>query len=187
MICRLVAQKGLDLVEQSLPELLELGVQFVVLGRGQMRYQQFLQQAREDHPEQVGVLIDYDADMAHRIEAGSDMFLMPSQFEPCGLNQLFSLRYGTVPVCRETGGLADTVTDYSRQGLEDGEATGFLFGPDEPEALIEAVRRALAVYEDHDQWRALMRNGMAQDWSWKRSAGEYLEVYRTAQRKHKAE
>ncbi len=187
MICRLVAQKGLDLLERSLPQLLELGVQLVVLGKGEMRYQQFLQQAREQHPDQVGVLIDYDAAMAHRVEAGSDMFLMPSQFEPCGLNQLYSLRYGTVPVCRETGGLADTVMDYSQEGLESGEATGFLFGPDEPEALAEALRRALSVYADGDEWRALQRNGMAQDWSWERSAREYLQVYQQARRRRNIE
>ncbi len=187
MICRLVAQKGLDLLERSLPQLLELGVQLVVLGKGEMRYQQFLQQAREQHPDQVGVLIDYDAAMAHRIEAGSDMFLMPSRFEPCGLNQMYSLRYGTVPVCRETGGLADTVMDYSQEGLESGEATGFLFGPDEPEALAEALRRALSVYADGDEWRALQRNGMAQDWSWERSAREYLQVYQQARRRRNIE
>ncbi len=180
MICRLVDQKGLDLLEEALPQLQELKFQLVVLGQGHPRYHKFLQRAQEEDPERIAVLLRYDNEAAHRIEGGSDMFLMPSRFEPCGLNQLYSFRYGTVPIVRAVGGLADTVVDFSRERLDAGEATGFVFDPYEAEALVNAVRRAVGVFEQRDVWRRLMRNGMRQDWSWERSAGEYIEVYRKA-------
>ncbi|MGD2175059.1 MAG: glycogen synthase GlgA [Candidatus Brocadiaceae bacterium] len=183
LVCRLVAQKGMDLFQEAWPALLREEAQFVVLGRGEPRYHEFLQRAHERAPDRVGVLLDYDAESAHRIEAGSDMFLMPSHFEPCGLNQLYSLRYGTVPIVRATGGLADTVGDYDEQGLQSGEATGFVFEPYEPQALAQAVRRALAVFPEREKWRKLMLNGMSQDWSWKRSAREYLDVYGKARQR----
>jgi len=183
MICRLVDQKGLDLLQEALPALLERDLQFVVLGRGEPDYHAFLAQMQEVHARSCGVLLAYDTAAAHLIEAGSDMFLMPSRFEPCGLNQLYSLTYGTVPVVRATGGLADTVTDYSEQGLRSGEATGFSFDGYAADALTDAVDRALSVYAEPQKWRRLMRNGMGQDWSWRRSAREYVEVYRKACRK----
>ncbi len=183
MVCRLVDQKGLDLLEEALPRLMETDLQLVVLGQGEPRYHEFLQAAREEHPRRLGIRLTYDNEAAHRIEAGSDMFLMPSKFEPCGLNQLYSLRYGTVPVVRGTGGLADTVTDCSEDALKDGRATGFVFRRYSPEALVTAVERALRVYADPAAWGRLMLNGMAQDWSWERSAKEYLEVYRAAIRR----
>ena len=185
MVCRLVDQKGLDLLEDAMPALLAMGVQLVALGRGDPRYHAFLRQMQSEHADSVGVVLEYDNAAAHLVEAGSDMFLMPSRFEPCGLNQLYSLRYGTVPVVRATGGLADTVTDYTEAGLEAGEATGFSFEQYSADALVEAVRRAVAVYEQPETWRRLMVNGMRQDWSWGRSAREYLDVYRKAREKLK--
>ncbi|MHC4480110.1 MAG: glycogen synthase GlgA [Planctomycetota bacterium] len=183
MVCRLVDQKGLDLLREALPGLLEGDIQFVVLGRGDPEHHGFLSRMQSARPDAFGVLLAYSDEVAHLVEAGSDMFLMPSRFEPCGLNQLYSLAYGTVPVVRETGGLADTVTDYSDERLRSGIATGFTFGPYEARALAEALGRALGVYADGDRWRCLMLNGMAQDWSWERSAREYVEVYQEALRK----
>jgi len=183
VVCRLVDQKGLDLLERALPALLGRDVQFAVLGRGELKYHASLSQIHSAHPRSFGVLLAYDEQAAHLIEAGSDMFLMPSRFEPCGLNQLYSMAYGTVPIVRATGGLADTVTDYSPDALERGEATGFTFEDYQPEALVEAVDRALTVFADREAWKRLMLNGMRQDWSWKRSARGYLEVYRKARQR----
>jgi starch synthase len=177
MVCRLVAQKGLDILGTALPELLRDDVQFVVLGQGEPQYRQMLEDVRRAAPARLAVKFVYDNEAAHLIEAGADMFLMPSYFEPCGLNQLYSLLRGTVPVVRATGGLADTVTDYTEDGLASGESTGFVFDDYSASALVGAVRRALAVFADPDRWRRLMRNGMRQDWSWKRSAREYVQVY----------
>ncbi len=183
MICRLVDQKGLDLLREALPELLEEDIQFVALGRGATEYHAFLRELQAQHQRSFGLLLAYDEAAAHQIEAGSDMFLMPSRFEPCGLNQLYSLMYGTVPIVRETGGLADTVTDYRPERLESGEATGFTFRQYSAEALTRAVRRAVELYKNRDAWRRLMLNAMAQDWSWERSARQYLEVYERARQK----
>lgn len=183
MVCRLVDQKGLDLLQEALPTLLELDLQFVVLGLGSPKHHAFLSRMQSTYSRNCGVLLEYDNHAAHLVEAGSDVFLMPSRFEPCGLNQLYSLKYGTVPIVRATGGLADTVTDYTEEGLESGTATGFSFGQYSAEALVDAVRRALDLYSDRDKWRRLMLNGMAQDWSWQRSAREYVAVYETARRK----
>jgi len=178
-----VDQKGLDLLREALPELLEEDIQFVALGRGATEYHAFLRELQAQHQRSFGLLLAYDEAAAHQIEAGSDMFLMPSRFEPCGLNQLYSLMYGTVPIVRETGGLADTVTDYSPERLESGEATGFTFRQYSAEALTRAVRRAVELYKNRDAWRRLMLNAMAQDWSWERSARQYLEVYERARQK----
>jgi len=183
MVCRLVDQKGLDLLADALPRLIEMDLQLVVLGQGEPHYHELLQGAQEQNPGQMGVRLGYDNKAAHRIEAGSDMFLMPSKFEPCGLNQLYSLRYGTVPVVRATGGLADTVNDYTEDALKDGRATGFVFRQYSPDALTAAVDRAVDVYADGENWRRLMLNGMAQDWSWERSAREYQDIYRAALRR----
>ncbi len=183
MICRLVDQKGLDLCRQALPQLLKNDLQFIALGRGEARYQTFLGRMQAEHPRSFGLRLAYDEDAAHLIEAGSDMFLMPNRFEPCGLNQLYSLKYGTVPVVRATGGLADTVVDYAAGGSGTQEANGFSFDEYTPAALMNAVVRALALYKDRNAWRQLMLTGMRQDWSWKRSAREYLDVYRKAREK----
>ena len=182
MVCRLVDQKGLDLLHQALPALLERDVQFVVLGRGEPHHHALLSRAQAENPRSCGVLLDYDDQAAHLIEAGSDMFLMPSRFEPCGLNQLYSLKYGTVPVVRATGGLADTVTDCTESGLQDGTATGFVFQEYSADALLRAMDRATAVFRQPEKWRRLMLNGMRQDWSWERSAREYVTAYEQAVR-----
>jgi starch synthase len=160
--------------------LLQNDLQLVILGTGEPGYHSYLNQLREERPNRVGVVLAYDDALAHLVEAGSDMFLMPSRFEPCGLNQLYSLKYGTVPVVRSTGGLADTVVDYTDEGLNSGRSTGFVFEDYTADALKGAVGRALTLYRDSERWRRLMLNGMGQDWSWDRSAEEYMGVYRRA-------
>ncbi len=181
-IGRLDPQKGWDLVQSVAEQLLERGVQYVALGTGQTQYEQWLRALACEHPGQVAALIRFDEPMAHRIEAGADMFLMPSRFEPCGLNQLYSLKYGTVPIVRAVGGLADTVTDTTDETLANGTATGFVFREYEPEALLAAVDRALRCYRDAACWWQIVRNGMIQDWSWERTAREYERVYEELRR-----
>jgi starch synthase len=175
---RLVEQKGLDLVIKLIPQLIKRRLQLVVLGTGQPELETALRKAAAQHPEQIGVRIDYDEQLAHLLEAGSDIFLMPSRFEPCGLNQIYSLRYGTPPIVRRTGGLADTVTDASAENIAAGTANGFLFDDISASALLEAIDRALGCYSLPDVWTGLQSNGMAADFSWSRSAEDYLELYR---------
>lgn len=182
MVGRLVQQKGIDLVLAALPELARLSVQLVILGHGDSRYEQALEHAAARYRDWLAVRIGYDEALAHGIEAGADMFLMPSRFEPCGLNQMYSLRYGTVPIVRRVGGLADTVVDATLEHLRAGTATGIVFDAAEPAALGAAVDRALALYRDRPAWQRLALTGMRQDFSWKRSAGEYLTLYETALR-----
>lgn len=184
MIARLVEQKGVDLVVQAADAILkdegndESRPQLVVLGEGDPVYHRMLQELRDRYPRQVGLTLAFDERLAHQIEAGADVFLMPSQFEPSGLNQLYSLKYGTVPVVRVTGGLADTIADYSPAALAEGTATGFRFAPYTSAAFLEAARRALELYRRQPAvWLKLMQNGMRQDWSWDRSAAEYEKVY----------
>ena len=177
MITRLVDQKGLDLVHDSLERLLALGIRIVVLGTGLPKYEKFFQDAAARHPHRVAALLKFDNAMAHRIEAGADMFLMPSLYEPCGLNQMYSLRYGTVPIVRETGGLADTVQDDDKTP---GGGTGFSFREYRTEGLVDTVARAVAAYRDKERWRRIVRSGMMRDNSWSASAVRYLELYRDA-------
>jgi starch synthase len=132
---------------------------------------------RHHYPQKLAVHIGYDEPLSHQIEAGADVFLMPSRFEPCGLNQIYSLRYGTVPVVRRTGGLADTVIDANDANLAQGTATGFVFGEATPQALLHTIRRALALYRQPAVWRKLMVTGMSQDYSWQHSAKDYLRLY----------
>jgi starch synthase len=180
MVSRLVDQKGLDLLSQSARELLPDNVQLVVLGEGNATYHGMLADLRRDFPKHVGVSNAHDEKLAHQIEAGADIFLMPSRYEPCGLSQLYSLKYGTVPVVRATGGLADTVVDATPANLAAGKATGFSFVVYHPQALLDAVRRALTTFRDQPEvWLALQRTGMRQDWSWDRSAAEYERLYRS--------
>lgn len=180
MIGRLVEQKGIDLLLEVLPTLLSHPVQLAVLGSGEKKFEQALLDIARRRPRQVVAYIGYNEELAHRIEAGADMFLMPSRFEPCGLNQLYSLRYGTVPVVRRTGGLADSVVDTTPVRLQDDTATGIVFDHATPAALLHALQRALALYQQPAQWRKLVTCGMRQDFSWGRNAAAYLEVYRQA-------
>jgi starch synthase len=174
MVGRLVDQKGLDLVASILPRLMGLDVQLAVLGSGQRNLESLFVRASREHPQRMAARIGFDEGLAHRIEAGADLFVMPSRFEPCGLNQLYSLRYGTVPVVRAVGGLEDTVEDFDGEG----GGTGFKFGDDHPLALWAGLTRALEVFEDRTAWRALMKRGMSRDFGWDRSAAGYEEVYR---------
>jgi starch synthase len=181
IVSRLAQQKGLDLVEAIAPGLMKQGVQLAVLGDGDKQYRDMLLQLRQDFPRQVGLHLGYSEPIAHQIEAGADIFLMPSQYEPCGLNQLYSLKYGTPPVVHATGGLADTVVDATPANVAAGKATGFSFVPYSPAAFMAALDRCLAMYRgDPTGWRQLQVNGMRQDWSWHRSAAEYERLYRQA-------
>ena len=177
---RLVEQKGLELILPVLEDLLDTPAQLVILGRGDLRYEETLQALASRRPDALSVILDYDETLAHRIEAAADIFLMPSLFEPCGLNQLYSLRYGTVPVVRAVGGLADTVTDASGSALEEGVATGVVFAQPQPDDFLRAVGRAVALWQQPAVWQAVQRAAMAQDFSWQRSAERYLELYRSA-------
>jgi starch synthase len=178
VISRLVEQKGIDLVLDILPKLLAQGAQLLVLGSGDKVLERALRKASKQHARQVGVHIGYDETLAHHIEAGADSFLMPSRFEPCGLNQIYSLRYGTVPVVRSTGGLADTVVDTTPETLADKTATGFSFQKATATALWNAVQRAISHYRQPECWRQIVESGMQQDFSWKRSAERYVELYK---------
>jgi starch synthase len=174
MVGRLAEQKGIDLVAAVLSRLVMQDVQVVVLGSGERKLESVFVRASREHAQRVAARIGFDEGLAHRIEAGADVFLMPSRFEPCGLNQLYSLRYGTVPVVRAVGGLEDTVDDYD--GKDQG--TGFKFREYHPRALWGALLRALDVFRDQAAWAGIMRRGMAQDFSWDRSAAGYEALYR---------
>ena len=176
MVTRLADQKGLDLVMAVLPDLLRDDAQLAILGNGDARYEHELSLAGRRAPGRLAVHIAYDPALAHQVEAGADAFLMPSRYEPCGLNQMYSLRYGTVPVVRATGGLDDTVAEFDAAS---GRGTGFKFGPYTADALLGAVARALDVYRRPDDWRRLVRNGMACDFSWRDAAERYLALYRS--------
>ncbi len=171
MVSRLVDQKGFDLIAASLEDLLSLDAAFVVLGSGDPRYQDMWRALAARFPNRIGARIGFDESLAHLIEGGADLFLMPSRFEPCGLNQMYSMRYGTVPVVTGVGGLADTVVD--------GE-TGFVLADYTPRALAAAVQRAIAAFGDAAAWRALQLAGMRRDFSWDRSAQEYVKIYQRA-------
>lgn len=175
MVTRLAEQKGLDILAPALPALLAEDLQLVVLGRGDERYERWLADAARRHPTRLAVRFTFDEGLAHAIEAGADAFLMPSRYEPCGLNQMYSLRYGTVPIVRATGGLDDTIADAD---VDPAHGTGFKFVEYAPEALLSAVRRALGRYADPAAWQRLMRTGMRRDNSWRRAALAYLDLYR---------
>jgi starch synthase len=167
MVSRMVDQKGFDLIAALADDLPQLDAAFVVLGTGEPRYQNLWTTLAARYPDRIGARIGFDEPLAHLIEAGSDIFLMPSRFEPCGLNQMYSLRYGTIPVVHETGGLADTVNDHN----------GVVFREYSPRALGDALARALRLYRDRRAWAEMQRAGMTQDFSWDRSAKEYVKIY----------
>jgi starch synthase len=175
LVSRLTDQKGLDLIAASMDALMALDVSWVMLGSGERRYEALWQTAATAHPDRVSTAIGFDERLAHLIEAGADMFLMPSRFEPCGLNQMYSLRYGTIPIVRATGGLDDTVEDYDDAS---GRGTGFKFRDYTPGALVGAIERALALFRRPDRWRQMQQAGMRRDHSWDVSAREYVKVYR---------
>lgn len=181
VISRLVEQKGIDLLLDALPHLIHMDLQLAVLGSGEARFEQWLSDWARDHSDRIAVYIGYDESLSHQIEAGADFFLMPSRFEPCGLNQMYSQRYGTPPIVHRVGGLADTVVDASHQALKDRTATGLVFHEASSGALIEAVKRALMIYADPPRYQQMQEVGMAQDFSWNRSARAYQQLYDQAQ------
>jgi starch synthase len=185
-IGRLDPQKGWDLLVAVADQLLSGDVQMVVLGEGQPKYHEQLDRLAERHQGKLRAFLEFSNTLAHQIEAGADIFLMPSLYEPCGLNQLYSLAYGTVPIVRNTGGLADTVVDATVETLANDSATGFVFQGRTPEALWDAIARALALFGDHATWTKLARAGMRGDWSWDRSARSYASLYEETLRRRSA-
>jgi starch synthase len=177
LISRLVEQKGIDLIIDCLPEMLSMPVQFVLLGSGDKDYEARLLNFAHLFPDKMGVTLGYDEPLAHLIEAGADIFLMPSRFEPCGLNQMYSQRYGTLPIVRKTGGLADTVGDALPHTIVDGTATGLVFNETHASTLAETIKRAALLYNNKKAWRTIQVNGMKKDFSWQRSAQDYIALY----------
>lgn len=173
-ITRLVDQKGFELVLEILDEIVKLDVQFILLASGEKDIERRFETIQKRHPKNFGLFLGFDDELAHMIEAGSDMFVMPSKYEPCGLNQMYSMRYGTVPIVRATGGLDDTVEDYSGSG----KGTGFKFEKYDSRELLKAIHRAVKLYQQPDEWKKLMRNGMQKDFSWEHSAKKYINLYK---------
>lgn len=174
MIGRMVEQKGYDLLIDSIDTLAKLGVQIIVMGEGEKKYQTALEKAAKKHAN-LGVKFEYDEETAHMMQAGADMLLMPSKFEPCGLNQLYALAYGTVPIVHKTGGLEDSITDVKARK---GQPNGFVFAEYTAAALVDAVTRAIELYRDEEKWEELQQSIMAEDHSWKASGDQYIELYR---------
>lgn len=177
VVSRLASQKGIDLLEAVLPELMKMELQFVILGMGEPKHETELKVLQSRYPEALGVRIGFDEGLAHRIEAGADIFVMPSRYEPCGLSQLYSLRYGTVPVVTRTGGLADTVVPCSPESMQAGLATGFQVTEATAEGLLKTLGQAVILYHDRTKWGQLIQAGMKSDFSWTRSARGYQELF----------
>jgi starch synthase len=183
MISRMVDQKGFDLLATLAPTVPDLDASFVLLGTGERRYEDIWRELAARYPDRIGVRIGFDEGLAHLMEGGADIFLMPSRFEPCGLNQMYSLRYGTVPVVRATGGLYDTVADVAaarRSGDSRRSGTGFTFADYSPAALLAALSRAIEAFANRPLWRRIQQAGMRQDFSWEASARAYVDVYERA-------
>lgn len=179
IISRLADQKGFDILASAIEEIALLDLRIVLLGTGDQLYQKLFTEIKERYPEHFGIRIAFSNPLAHKIEAGSDMFLMPSRYEPCGLNQIYSLKYGTIPIVRGTGGLEDTIEDFDPQT---GKGNGFKFYEYSPKALLDAIKRAIKVFRNKPLWKKLMLNGMQQDFSWRRSAEKYIEMYLNIQK-----
>jgi starch synthase len=178
VVSRFATQKGFDFIAEIIDRLVEEDIVLLMLGTGEEYYERLLTEFAERHPDKIAVMVKYDNVLAHKIEAGSDLFLMPSRYEPGGLNQIYSLKYGTVPVVRATGGLADTIDEQPNGG-----GNGFKFEGYDPDALLDALQRALTIFHTKkEEWLAIMRRGMAQDFSWKAPAEEYVHVYERAVR-----
>ncbi|MCX7393193.1 MAG: glycogen synthase GlgA [Planctomycetales bacterium] len=179
-VSRMTGQKGYSLIAQSANVLLDQDAQFIFLGSGESHYEDLLTDLAASHPQQVSTTIGYNEKLSHQVEAGCDVFLMPSEFEPCGLNQMYSLIYGTVPLVRSVGGLADSVVNADDQSIARGVANGFSFSEFRSDVFLEQFCRARSMYADKPTWRKLQQNGMLRDWSWKKSAAEYIQVYEKA-------
>ncbi len=174
IISRLADQKGFDLIEEVAIELMEMDLQIIILGTGDTKYHKFFEKLAKKYPQKVAINLRFDNKMAHLIEAGADIFLMPSRFEPCGLNQMYSLKYGTVPVVRETGGLADTILDYN---AKTGEGTGFTFKKYQAKEMLKAITRAVKTFSNKKIWNDIQTTGMKKDFSWTKSAEKYMSLY----------
>jgi len=177
MISRLADQKGFDLLMEILEQLFALNIGFVLLGTGEQKYHDLFTQVARKYPQKAGIRIAYDDRLAHKIEAGADFFLMPSKYEPCGLNQIYSLKYGTIPVVRATGGLDDTITHYDPATKK---GNGFKFIRYDAKEFLNTIKGAISFYSQPEHWRQLLRNAMTADFSWERSAEAYLQLYRKA-------
>jgi len=173
-ISRLVEQKGFDLLLDIMDDFMKQDLIFILLGSGDKKTEKVYETFRKKYPDKIGLFFGFDVELAHMVEAGSDMFLMPSRYEPCGLNQMYSMRYGTIPIVRATGGLDDTVEDYAGNG----KGTGFKFEAYDSKEFLKAIQRALKLYQQPDEWKKIMRNGMDRDFSWGHSAKEYISLYR---------
>ena len=180
IISRLADQKGFDLIGEIMEEMMGLDLQLVVLGTGDKRYHDLFEKAHKRYPDKLAAELVFDNGLAHLIEAGSDMFLMPSRYEPCGLNQIYSLRYGTIPIVRATGGLDDTIDDFDPAK---GTGTGFKFTNYDSKELLDVIKRAVHTFADQSAWRKLARSGMAKDFSWEASAKKYIQLYRSLTKK----
>jgi len=177
VISRLADQKGFDLLAEIMNELFTYDIGFVLLGTGEQKYHDFFNQLARKYPQKAGIRIGYDERLAHKIEAGADLFLMPSKYEPCGLNQIYSLKYGTIPVVRATGGLDDTIVNYdpvARKG------NGFKFNRYDAKELLKQIEVAIDFFSQPEDWKQLLRNAMTADFSWQRSAKAYLQLYQKA-------
>ena len=179
IISRLVSQKGFDLIAEIFEDLMKIDLQAVLLGSGEDEYEEMFEAAAKKHPKKIAAYIGFNNELSHMIEAGADMFLMPSQYEPCGLNQIYSLKYGTVPIVRKTGGLADTVKDWD-ENIKDESGNGFAFEDYSSAELLSTITRAVSFFADKKIWTKIVENGMNSDFSWKRSAENYLDVYNNA-------
>lgn len=182
IVSRLAAQKGFDILEEVLQKIIRLKIQLIVLGSGEKHYEKMFTYLKKQFPRKTAVFMGYNSELAHLIEAGSDMFLMPSHYEPCGLNQIYSLKYGTVPIVRKTGGLADTVKDWNESTTKN-NGTGFVFEKYSGSALLKTVKRAVKTFDNKPEWNKIINNGMKCDYSWQKSAEEYLQLYKKLMRK----
>jgi len=176
IISRLYDSKGIDLVQKIFNNLMKLDIQLIILGTGDQKYHAFFDKMNMKFKDKFASYLGFNDELAHLIEGGADIFLMPSKYEPCGLNQMYSLKYGTVPVVRETGGLADTVIKYDEKS---GEGNGFMFSKYDSKDFLTEIKRALKIYKDKKAWFKIMRAGMKQDFSWTSSAKKYVELYKT--------
>lgn len=178
IVSRLVSQKGFDIIEEILPEIMKLKIQLIILGSGEKRYEKLFTDLKKMYARKTAFYSGYNSELAHLIEAGSDIFLMPSHYEPCGLNQIYSLKYGTVPIVRKTGGLADTVIDWEKsvsKGKMNGN--GFVFNNYDSKELLIKIKHAVRIFKNKPVWKQIIRNGMNCDYSWQKSAGKYIELY----------